>query len=134
MAAPLRLVYWPARGLMEPARMMCAISGTAVSDERLGAPIADAALIDANLGRMPLLVTPEGVAIGQSPAIWHYVAETQGFMGGNPTEAAAIVSFVEHFKEIGDAYGKLVPWGTVPTAEANAAASTLPARRARISP
>jgi glutathione S-transferase len=119
--APLRLVYWGARGIMEPARMMCAISGTPVSDERHSAPCTDASIVDANLGRMPVLVTPEGVAVGQSGAIWHYCAETQGFLGANATEAAQVLSWVESIKELNDVYSKVVPYGTVPTPEAFAA-------------
>lgn len=47
----LRLLYWPARGIMETARMMCGIAGVDVSDERLGgAP--EGAVCEANLGRM----------------------------------------------------------------------------------
>ena len=111
-------MYWPGRGLMEPARMMCAISGTEFSDERLSAPPADNEILKSNMGRMPLLVTPEGVAIGQSAAIYHYVAQTQGFLGANPAEAAQILSIVEHLKELNLAWGKLVPSSTTPTEEA----------------
>ena len=58
--------------------MMCAISNTPFSDERRTSPPAENEILAANLGRMPLLVTPEGVAIGQSAAINHYVAEVRG--------------------------------------------------------
>jgi len=113
----LRLLYWNARGLMEPARMMCAISGTEFADERHSSSPDDAAL-EANLGRMPVLVTKDGVAIGQSAAIYHYIAETQGFLGANAAEAARIIAITEHLKELNAVWSKLVPWGTVPTEEA----------------
>jgi len=116
----LRLVYWPARGIMETARMMCGIAGASVSDERLGGT-PEGALSESNLGRMPVLVTPEGKSIGQSIAINYYVAETYGFLGKDAAEAAAILSFAEHFRELNEAWGKLVPYGTAPTDESFAA-------------
>ena len=117
----LRLLYWPGRGLMEVPRMMCGIAGVDVSDERLPTGAPEGAITEANLGRMPVLVTPEGVSIGQSAAINHYVAETCCLLGKNATEAAAIVSFQEHFTDMNVAWSKLVPFGTEPTAEAFAA-------------
>jgi glutathione S-transferase len=121
MAAKLKLVYWGARGIMETARMMCAISGTDFEDQRHGAPCTDAAVVDANLGRMPALVTPAGVAIGQSGAINFYIAQTQGFLGSSAEEAATILSWADSLKEMLDVWSKLVPYGTEPTAEAFAA-------------
>lgn len=93
----LRLIYWAGRGLMEPARMMCALSDTPVSDERLSAPPADAdALLAANLGRMPLLVTKDGVAIGQSAAIYHYVAEVRAAPRRWPTGSRHVAGRSRH--------------------------------------
>jgi len=119
----LRLIYWGGRGLMEPARMMCALSGTPFTDERhsWGNAMPEGAVVEANLGRMPVCVTPSGVSIGQSPAIWHYVAESTGMLGANATEAATIFAFASHFKELTDAFTALVPYGTEPTAAAFAA-------------
>jgi glutathione S-transferase len=121
MSGQLRLVYWPARGLVESTRMMCAISGTTFVDERHPTGCADATVIDANLGRMPVLVTPEGVSIGQSAAINNYIASTQGFLGSSPTEAAQVVNWMESLTELNAVWSKLVPYGTEPTAEAYAA-------------
>jgi hypothetical protein len=122
----LRLIYWGGRGLMEPARMMCALSGTPFTDERhsWGNAMPEGAVVEANLGRMPVCVTPSGVSIGQSPANWHYVAESTGMLGANATEAATIFAFASHFKELPDAFTALVPYGTEPTAAAFAASST----------
>ena len=101
--------------------MMCAISGTDFEDQRHGAPVSDAAVVDCNLGRMPALITPAGVAIGQSGAINFYVAQTQGFLGSTPEEAATILSYADSLKELLEVWSKLVPFGTEPTAEAQAA-------------
>lgn len=120
MSGQLRLVYWPARGLVESARMMCAISGTTFVDERHPTG-CDETVIDANLGRMPVLVTPEGVSIGQSAAINNYIASTQGFLGSSPTEAAQVVNWMESITELNAVWSKLVPYGTEPSAEAYAA-------------
>ena len=98
--------------------MMCAISETPFSDERHSAPCTDAALIDINLGRMPVCVTANGVSIGQSAAICNYIASTQGFLGANAEEAGQIFSWVESLREMLDMYNKLVPYATEPTAEA----------------
>ena len=70
---------------------------------------------------VPVLVTPEGVSIGQSAAINNYIASTQGFLGSSPTEAAQVVNWMESLTELNAVWSKLVPYGTEPTAEAYAA-------------
>ena len=75
-------------------------------------------VLDANLGRMPVLKTPEGAVIGQSSAINYYLATTLGMLGSNPVEAAKILSLSASLGELREAYSKMVPWGTEPSAEA----------------
>ena len=81
-----------------------------------GPPAAGDADIDANLGRLPTLVTREGVAIGQSAAINHYVAGVTGLLGDGPLEAAQIIAFHEHLAELNQQFRKLVPYGVEPDA------------------
>ena len=72
--------------------------------------------------RVPLsrsaLATVDGASIGQSVAINHFIAQHTGLLGANPVEASQILSFGEHIKELREAYAKLVPWGTEPSAAA----------------
>jgi glutathione S-transferase len=72
---------------------------------------------DANLGRLPVL-EHNGVTIGQSVAINYYVAQAVHLLGANAAEAAQILAFQEHIKELKDSYRALVPYGTEPKAEA----------------
>ncbi len=67
----------------------------AYSDARHSRPLAGD-FLDANLGRFPLIQTPQGVAIGQSSAINYYVASVCGLMGETATEAALVLSFSAH--------------------------------------
>ena len=60
----------------------------------------------------------DGVSIGQSTAINYYIAAHCNLLGSNPAEAASILAFGEHIKELREKYASLVPWGTEPTAEA----------------
>jgi glutathione S-transferase len=123
----ITLKYWGGRGLMEVPRMMLAMAGKfpkegGYKDVRVnfGDDAAFAAVantLDANLGRMPLLETPEG-SIGQSAAINFYVATKCGLMGKSTLETAKILAICEHIKELRESYAKLVPFGTAPTAEA----------------
>ena len=68
---------------------------------------------------MPLLSHSSGVDIGQSAAINYYLAASLGFMGKNPLEGAQITAISEHLKEMNQAYRKIIPYGTEPTAEQN---------------
>lgn len=81
--------------------------------ERAAALPADGPEFKANLGRIPFIRTPEGAVIGQSMAIYNYVAATTGFLGSSPAETAKIVSFVEHCKEVKAAWRALAGWGPV---------------------
>ena len=63
----------------------------------------------ANLGRLPLLKVEGKGSIGQSLAIWFYVASELGFLGSNTFEAAQIISVAETIKETNDAFRKLLP-------------------------
>ena len=78
-------------------------------------------LMDANLGRVPLLQCASG-SIGQSAAINFYVASECGLMGSSPFEAAQIINFNEHLKELSQAYRKAIPYGTDPSEVAEAVA------------
>lgn len=84
------------------------------TDVRCSAPPPGSEL-DANLGRLPCLEV-DGVSIGQSTAINYFIAQHCGLLGSSPAEAAKILSFQEHIKELRDVWSKNVPWGTEPTA------------------
>ena len=93
--------------------------GAGYTDARHSAPPAGDAL-NANLGRLPVLdvvVDGKKTAIGQSKGIYTYIASTHGLFGSSPLEAAQIVAFDSHMTELGAAYAKHVPWGTVPSEE-----------------
>eukprot|EP01047_Picozoa_sp_COSAG01_P117991 COSAG01_NODE_46654_length_398_cov_0.692308_1_plen_127_part_01 len=49
-------------------------------------------LLDINLGRVPLVVTAKGKAIGQRAAINSYLADICGLNGANELERATIVA------------------------------------------
>ena len=141
-APALRLKYWQGRGLMEPGRVLLALKGrwpgSGYADLRhvdaedlakqkaLGKafkgcegatirPMADAGPLDANLGRLPVLECEQG-AVGQSLAIYVYLASELELAGKNAFELASIVSFAEHLREMDRAYRALVPYGTAPSA------------------
>jgi len=114
----LTLKYWDGRGLMETARIMLAIAGhfpgTGYTDQR-GAPVVGDHSLDCNLGRLPAIQTAEGATIGQSAAIFQYVATITGLNGANIVEASQITSIAEHLRELDQAFRKLVPYGTEPS-------------------
>eukprot|EP00009_Paramoeba_aestuarina_P000583 CAMPEP_0201506456 /NCGR_PEP_ID=MMETSP0161_2-20130828/359_1 /ASSEMBLY_ACC=CAM_ASM_000251 /TAXON_ID=180227 /ORGANISM="Neoparamoeba aestuarina, Strain SoJaBio B1-5/56/2" /LENGTH=255 /DNA_ID=CAMNT_0047900543 /DNA_START=90 /DNA_END=857 /DNA_ORIENTATION=- len=126
------LHYWAGRGLMEVARVMYALAGKFpqagdYEDSRFwmvegnGAKaIADVGDLDmsANLGRFPLLSVEGKGTIGQSLAIWYYVASECGFLGANAWETAQIISVAETLKETMDTFRKAVPYGEDPKPEA----------------
>jgi len=113
----LTLNYWGGRGLMEPARLMLAIAGrfpgAGYTDNRHSAPCAN---LECNLGRMPTAQVGNEF-IGQSNAIYHYVASETGMLGDNNVQAAQIVSVAESVSEVHKAYRAIVPWGAEITAE-----------------
>lgn len=92
----LTLKYWNGRGLMEVPRLLLAISGkfptTDYTDSRHNAPAEN---LEANLGRMPVVATPEG-SVGQSIAINYYIASTNNLLGTTPLEGARIISVQAH--------------------------------------
>jgi hypothetical protein len=55
-------------------------------------------VLDANLGRFPLIQTSQGVAIGQSRAINYYIANICDLLGDNPTQTALVLAFSEHIQ------------------------------------
>lgn len=70
--------------------------------------------LDANLGRVPLCEGPNG-SIGQSGAINYFIASECGLLGSSSFEAAQIMNFTEHIKELNTAFRDSVPWGKEPT-------------------
>jgi glutathione S-transferase len=67
---------------------------------------------------MPLLKVNEEGSIGQSAAIYLYLALENGLAGDSHLETAQILSIFEHIKEMTTAYRSLVPAGVEPTSEA----------------
>jgi glutathione S-transferase len=97
--------------------MLLAISGkfpgAGYEDGRFSAPPDG---LEQNLGRMPIASFGEE-SFGQSGAINFVVASECGLMGTSTFEAGHILSLSEHLKEMIQAYMKLVPFGTEPSAE-----------------
>jgi len=58
------------------------------------------------------------VSVGQSVAINYIIATHTNLLGSNPGEAAQILAFGEHIKELREKYTSMVPYGTEPTAQA----------------
>ena len=98
-------------------RMLLAISGkfpgTDYEDGRFSAPPDG---LEQNLGRMPIASIGDQT-FGQSGPINFVIASECGLMGDSLYDAGHILSISEHIKEMLQAYMKLVPWGTEPTAE-----------------
>lgn len=67
---------------------------------------------------MPVLRNNED-SIGQSTAIYMYLAMENGLAGDSNLQIAQVLSIFEHVKEMITAYRGLVPAGTEPTPEAN---------------
>lgn len=65
---------------------------------------------------MPI-VSVDDVNIGQSTAMYFYVAAAHGLMGEGILEMAQVLSIHEHIKEMKAAYSELVPYETKPVAE-----------------
>ena len=112
------LKYWSGRGLMEVARQCLSITDQEFIDDRLSSP--DGHDLTANLGRLPVLETSHG-SVGQSLAIYYYVAAENGLMGHNNLEAAQILSVHEHLRELSQAWRKVCPYGDIPSADTVAA-------------
>jgi hypothetical protein len=91
--------------------------GAGYTDERASGTAEVGNSLDSNLGRMPVISCAKG-SIGQSVSINFYVASECGLIGSNTFEAAQILSFAEHIRELNEAHRKLVPYGQVPSEEA----------------
>ena len=119
--ASLKLVYFDARGVVENARILLAISNIPYEDQRFSIkPAASGSGFEypefaafkaqgelkANMDRAPLLFVGTDV-IGQSKAIERYVARRGGLMGSNDIEAAQIDCICEHIRDIKEKYGKV---------------------------
>jgi len=101
---------------MEVPRMMLASAGKEYVDTRISDP-TQAGDTSCNLGRVPICVTEEGESIGQSAAIYNYVASVCNYNGDNVTDASKIMAITEHVKELNTAWRALCPWGTEATAD-----------------
>mmetsp|Transcript_13479 Transcript_13479/g.44979 ORF Transcript_13479/g.44979 Transcript_13479/m.44979 type:complete len:226 (-) Transcript_13479:74-751(-) len=122
MAPTMKLVYFDAKGVVEKTRYMLAAAGAEYEDFRyeiaFGTPgdystlqrpkfDADKAAgkFNKSMGKVPILEVGD-VQFAQSKAIERYVAKTYGFLGKTDLEAAVIDSFVEHERDLKDAYQK----------------------------
>eukprot|EP00534_Pseudo-nitzschia_fraudulenta_P006046 CAMPEP_0201185844 /NCGR_PEP_ID=MMETSP0851-20130426/129838_1 /ASSEMBLY_ACC=CAM_ASM_000631 /TAXON_ID=183588 /ORGANISM="Pseudo-nitzschia fraudulenta, Strain WWA7" /LENGTH=258 /DNA_ID=CAMNT_0047471069 /DNA_START=51 /DNA_END=827 /DNA_ORIENTATION=+ len=112
--ALLVLKYFDIRGAAEASRVLLAIGGEDYEDSRYpidAATLASPAFsrakesgeLSANLDRAPVLVTPGGVAIGQSRAIERYLSRRFGLMGRTPEEEAIVDCIAEHCRDVKDA-------------------------------
>jgi len=104
--------YWNGRGLAEPCRMMMAMSGLNFKDNRCSAPAEN---LESNLGRMPTVAISNQGSVGQSMAMYYYVASVCGLLGSSPFEAAKCLELAEHLKELKTEWYKMVPYGSEPT-------------------
>lgn len=109
-----QLKYFNARGAAEGCRLIFALAGEEYEDTRfdlipgkMESPAFLAAKEDGdlamNLNRAPVLITPEGVTIGQSKAIERFLARRFGLMGENDVDAALIDCIAEHCRDVKDA-------------------------------
>lgn len=67
---------------------------------------------------MPIVSVGEE-SVGQSVAIYLYLALENGLAGNSNLETAQVLSVFEHIKEMNTAYRTVVPAGTEPTVEAH---------------
>jgi glutathione S-transferase len=65
---------------------------------------------------MPVLTVGDE-SVGQSLAIYFFLALENGLAGSNNLEAAQVLSIFEHVKEMNTAYRQVVPNGSEPTTE-----------------
>jgi len=114
-----KLVYFDARGVVEPARLLLAAAGVNYEDKRYvvdmttkppSAPefntAKESGALAVNLGRAPILEI-DGAQIGQSHAIARFLARKYSMMGDDEIEAAQIDSIYEHVRDIKDAWIKV---------------------------
>ena len=96
-----------------------------------GEPFKDAkssGVLDANLGRVPVLVIDFQTEVGQSAAIERYVARSCELMGSGAVEGAQIEMWAEHVRELKDKYKVAKAGGTKP----QFFSETLPAEMAKL--
>ena len=109
-----QLKYFDARGAAEGCRLIFAIAGEEYEDTwydivpgKMESPAFSAAKeggdLAMNLDRAPVLITPEGVTIGQSKAIERFLARRFGLMGDNDTDGALVDCIAEHCRDVKDA-------------------------------
>lgn len=114
-----KLIYFDARGVVEPTRILLAAAGVKYEDKRYtvdmttkppSAPEFNAAkesgALAVNMGRAPMLEF-DGAQIGQSHAIARFLARQHSMMGSNDIEAAQIDTLYEHVRDIKDAWVKM---------------------------
>jgi len=110
----MQLKYFNARGAAELCRVLFAIGGVIYEDIRfdispgtMKSPAFELAKasgeLQMNLNRAPVLITDEGVAIGQSKAMERFLAKRFGLMGNSPTEEALVDCVSEHCRDVRDA-------------------------------
>lgn len=107
----MELKYFNARGAAEVIRLLFAMADEPYTDTRfaiepgtMNAPAFTTAKesgeLIMNLGRTPVLVTDNGIVIGQSKAIERFLAKKFGFMGQNDIQAAQIDCIAEHCLDV----------------------------------
>jgi glutathione S-transferase len=110
----LQLKYFDIRGAAETCRVLLALGGEEYVDARYKidqATFQSPEFLEAkgrgdlkmNLNRAPVLVIPDGRAIGQSRAIERYLARRLGLMGKTPEDEAMIDCIAEHCRDVKDA-------------------------------
>mmetsp|Transcript_7720 Transcript_7720/g.11050 ORF Transcript_7720/g.11050 Transcript_7720/m.11050 type:complete len:247 (-) Transcript_7720:68-808(-) len=111
----LELKYFDLRGAAETARVLLAFGGNEdyvdtrfeITPGTFDSPsfkeAKESGDLLMNLGRAPVLVTSDGVTIGQSKAIERYLARQMGLMGQTPTEEALVDCVAEHCRDVKDA-------------------------------
>mmetsp|Transcript_31587 Transcript_31587/g.66422 ORF Transcript_31587/g.66422 Transcript_31587/m.66422 type:complete len:251 (+) Transcript_31587:84-836(+) len=113
-ASTLTLKYFDIRGAAETCRVLLAFGQEEYNDARYKidpATFQSPEFLDAkkdgdlkmNLNRAPILLTPDGQAIGQSKAIERYLARRFGLMGQTPEDEAIIDCIAEHCRDVKDA-------------------------------
>lgn len=110
----LQLKYFNGRGVAETARILLALGDEEWDDSRfemtpgkMESPEFESAKssgeLKPNLNRAPILVTPDGTAVGQSKAIERFLARRFGLMGSNDVEEAMVDCVAEHCRDVRDA-------------------------------
>ena len=116
-ASSLELKYFSARGAAETSRLILALANAPYKDSRYEFQVngpgkfeapefvsdKESGVLNANLGRVPILVVDGKDEIGQSRAIERFLAKRFGFMGDNDIDAAKIDCISEHCRDIKDA-------------------------------